>query len=350
MKNTKKAFAVILTLTYLFGTTFTILGEETDSTHETTGETVVEPESQDNDSNTQFETESYSDTGFIFDFESTAGNYTSNPQVQETPTYVEPQQSQQDSHPTDTPVAVATTSGSNTGSFTLPEQGLVQNIQPKQEAPTTENETPAATAQPITETGKTEEAATQAASSTTGSTTTNTTNATANETVEPYKPRMTFDEAVTYSAVNGRGNYGTWIASKKGNIATEVYQKTVRDDIMAALNEQRTEAGLNELQRANLGAQDWAEIMCETGLYEHAALGGKYGISREYSGVGENICIAAYRSTAELLAAVASEKWNDSEGHYRTRMRDRYVYYDVAVAVADTGYCYLVERFAGAKN
>ena len=115
-----------------------------------------------------------------------------------------------------------------------------------------------------------------------------------------------------------------------------------------ALNAQRKAAGLSSLEKRELGADTWATIMCETGLYEHANLSGEYGI--KYNWGGENIARLGKYTTLEQIVRATSGSWNNSSGHYKNRMKDVYDYYDFSIVKGDDGYYYAVERFASNKT
>ena len=168
------------------------------------------------------------------------------------------------------------------------------------------------------------------------------------ETPSNYKPIMTLSDAIYHSNRPSNAKVDVFKASSTGNVIDDSLAKEVEKQVYEALNAQRKAAGLSSLEKRELGADTWATIMCETGLYEHANLSGEYGI--KYNWGGENIARLGKYTTAEQIVSGTVNGWNNSSGHYKNRMKDVYDYYDFSIVKGDDGYYYAVERFASNKT
>lgn len=149
-------------------------------------------------------------------------------------------------------------------------------------------------------------------------------------------------------------------ANVNGNQLDEELQKQIEDELFKLMNETRAKVNSQALTRTNLNAETWADMMLETGLFEHAKLFNEYkyegktkvitkevaaGVGDNWSSAGENI---AWRSYApdQLAATYLNSQWNKSTGHYNNRINSTWKYYDISVVKGEDGQWYAVERFA----
>ena len=148
------------------------------------------------------------------------------------------------------------------------------------------------------------------------------------------------------------------LQSSTGSVLSDEDAAEVSDKVAEALAEERANYDYYEaygttdsatvMQRADLGAAEWAEIMVRSGSFGHADLKGEKGITRlGYRMGSENI--AAFYITPDTsvddIVAEAIALWTGSEAHHENRLDEYWKYYDMAVACSDR-VCVVVERFA----
>ena len=149
-------------------------------------------------------------------------------------------------------------------------------------------------------------------------------------------------------------------ANVNGNQLDEQLQKQIEDELFALMNETRAKVNAQALTRTNLNTETWADMMLETGLFEHAKLLNTYsyengtkvitkeakaGVGTGYTSAGENIAWRSY-SKDEMAASYLNGQWNKSQGHYLNRINTAWKYYDISIVKGEDGQWYAVERFA----
>ena len=145
-----------------------------------------------------------------------------------------------------------------------------------------------------------------------------------------------------------------------GNVLNATAQKELEEQIFNLMNETRAKVNAAPLVKTNLNAETWADMMLETGLFEHAKLFNEYkyegttkvvtkevaaGVGDNWSSAGENIAWRSY-SPDEMAATYLNGQWNKSTGHYNNRINASWKYYDVSIVKGADGQWYAVERFA----
>lgn len=145
-----------------------------------------------------------------------------------------------------------------------------------------------------------------------------------------------------------------------GNVLNVSTQKELEEQVFNLMNETRAKVNAAPLVKTDLNAETWADMMLETGLFEHAKLFNEYkyegttkvvtkevsaGVGDNWSSAGENIAWRSY-SPDEMAATYLNGQWNKSTGHYNNRINASWKYYDVSIVKGADGQWYAVERFA----
>jgi hypothetical protein len=177
-----------------------------------------------------------------------------------------------------------------------------------------------------------------------------------NENTSKYSDsNLSKEEAYSHSSPANKGkdiSKADFYEQYAGGVDTSKDTSVIENKVFELLNEQRKAAGLTELQRTDLGASNWAEVMTTVGLFEHANLKddeyGTKGLKTLYNYGGENILISNAKShlSDEEIAAKIANMWNNSPGHLSNRTEKTVDFYDIAIIRTKEGYYWAVERTA----